>query len=55
MDKITQSGGKAFSIQADLTQKGEIERVFKAGREWLGGAKFDFAINTAGTSVCSAR
>ena len=44
--EITRGGGKAIAVQANLSQKAEIDRLFAETRKAFGG--FDILVNNAG-------
>lgn len=48
-EEIRKAGGQAASVQADLSQPAEIERLFKSVSEQHGG--IDLLINNAGTII----
>jgi 3-oxoacyl-[acyl-carrier protein] reductase len=45
--EITREGGKAIAVQANLSQKAEIDRMFAETRKALG--RLDILVNNAGT------
>lgn len=50
--QIMAAGGKARSIQADLSKVGEVKRLFDEGVEFLGG--LDLYVNNSGITLTSA-
>lgn len=46
VDEITKRGGKAIAVQADVAKKGDIERLFAAGKKAFG--RLDILVNNAG-------
>ena len=50
--QIMAAGGKAHSIQADLSKVGEVKRLFDEGIEFLGG--LDLYVNNSGITLTSA-
>lgn len=46
VDQIAKGGGKAVAIQASVSKKAEVEKLFSAGEKALG--KIDILVNNAG-------
>jgi 3-oxoacyl-[acyl-carrier protein] reductase len=45
---ITENGGKALAVQADVSQEEDVERLFKQAKEAFG--RIDIVVNNAGTT-----
>src|SRR5262245_14911906 len=46
VDQISKAGGKAIAIQANVSKKAEVEKLFSAAERTLG--KIDILVNNAG-------
>src|SRR5262249_14338731 len=46
VDELSQRGGKAIAVQANVAKKAEVERVFAAARKAFG--RIDILVNNAG-------